>query len=196
MTATENGGRYDGAPQLPRRPARVIVTPIDASHRHPLGKRDVQRVLAVLPDESVAGLRSVSMLEASVDARGRIVLGSYRRPGFVRLHAVPAEVWRVPALEAADVAELRRFGAQVAHRGASDLVTWTPASLRLFTVVCVLLPGVARHHRERLGQGEPGSVVRKLGESSPWIVSDLALKQWSAFLGDVPGERAAMRAES
>ncbi len=196
MTATVNGGQDESVPQLLRRPARVIVTPLPGTHRHPLGKRDVQRVLAVLPEESVAGLRSISMLDALSDERDRLVLGSYRRPGFVRLHAVPVGPWRVPALDAAEAAELRRFGAQVVSRGAGDLVTWTPAALRLFTVVSVLLPGVARHHRERLGHGEPGAVVRKLGDASPWIVSDLALGQWSVFLGDGSAGRASMRAES
>ncbi|MBK9304888.1 MAG: hypothetical protein IPM94_13705 [bacterium] len=196
MTATDNGGRDDGLAQQPRRPARVIVTPLAASHLHPLGKRDVQRVLAVLPDDSVAGLRSVSLLDTQSDERGRLVLGSFRRPGFVRLHAVPAGPWRTPALGADDVAELRRFGARVEHRGNGHLVTWTPAALRLFTVVGVLLPGVARHHRERLGHAEPGTAVRVLGDASPWVVSDLALSQWSAFLAVGRDGGAAMRAES
>jgi len=196
VKATGNGGRDDGVAQQSRRPARVIVTPLAASLLHPLGKRDVQRVLAVLPDDSVAGLRSVSLLDAQRDEQQRLVLGSYRRPGFVRLHAVPAGPWRVPALGAADVAELRRFGARIEHRGSGHAVVWTPAALRLFTVVNVLLPGVARHHRERLGHGEPGSVVRRLGDASPWVVSDLALSQWAAFLGDGRGDPAAMQAES
>ncbi len=196
MTSTDTGGPEDGTAQLPRRPARVIVTPLAASHRHPLNKRDVQRVLAVLPDESVSVLRSVSLLDALSDDQGRLVLGSYRRPGFVRLHATPVGPWHVPALAADDATELRRYGAQVAHSGNGNLVTWTPGSLRLFTVVSVLLPGIARHHRERLGHGEPGAVVRKLGDSSPWIVSDLALAQWSLFLGSESARSAAMRAES
>ena len=196
MTATDIGGPDDRVPQPPRRPARVIVTPLASSHRHPLNKRDVQRVLAVLPDESVAGLRSVSLLDALSDDQGGLILGSYRRPGFVRLHAAPAGPWHVPALAAEEATELRRYGAQIAHRGQGDLVTWTPGSLRLFTVVSVLLPGIARHHRERLGHGEPGAVVRKLGDASPWIVSDLALDQWSAFLGSESAGSAVMRAES
>lgn len=196
MTSTDTGGPEDGMAQLPRRPARVIVTPLAASHRHSLDKRDVQRVLAVLPDESVAGLRSVSLLETLSDDQGRLVLGSYRRPGFVRLHATPVGPWHVPALTADEATELRRYGAQVAHRGNGNLVTWTPGSLRLFTVVSVLLPGIARHHRERLGHAEPGAVVRKLGDSSPWIVSDLALAQWSMFLGSETAAPTAMRAES
>lgn len=196
MTATDIGGPEDSIPQPPRRPARVIVTPLAASHRHSLNKRDVQRVLAVLPDESVAGLRSVSLLDALSDDQGRLVLGSYRRPGFVRLHATPAGPWHVPALAADEATEMRRYGAQVAHRGDGDLVTWTPGSLRLFTIVSVLLPGIARHHRERLGHGEPGTVVRKLGDASPWIVSDLALAQWSVFLGSESAGPATMQAES
>jgi hypothetical protein len=196
VTATDNGGQDESVPQRPRRPARVIVTPLAPAYLHPLNKRDVQRVLAVLPLESVAGLRSVSMLDSLSDELGRLVLGSYRRPGFVRLHAVPAGPWRVPALDPVEAADLRRFGAQITHRGAGDLVAWSPAALRLFTVVSVLLPGVARHHREHIGQTEPGSVVRKFGVPSPWIVSDLALGQWAAFLGDHAGGRAALQAES
>lgn len=177
-----------------RRPARVIVTPVDRTHHHPLSKRDVQRVLAALPDDSVVGLRSVSLLDELIGDAGRPVLGSYRPIGFVRLHAVPRAPWHVASLPASETADLERYGARVTRHGNVDIVSWTPAALRVFYVAAVLLPGIARHHRERLGLHEFDQNVRVLGEPGDWIVTDLALRQWERFLDD--GRTRARAAEA
>lgn len=170
-------------------PTRVIVMPVAAPMAHPLTKRDVQRVLSVLPAESTAGLRSVSLLGELWTSGGYPVLVTYRRNGFIRLHAVPTEPWRIGPLESSQVADLLRYGARVDAGQRGCIVTWRPEALRLFYTVGVLLPGVARHRREMEGAGEPGSVVRSLEHANgPWQVSDLALDHWRRFLAD--GDRA------
>lgn len=164
-------------------PVRVIVTPVDAPLHHPLSKRDIQRVLSVLPSESTAGLRSVSLLGDMLSASGNNVLSTYRRPGFIRLHAVPSRVWRTGILHPGMLSELRRFGAEVETGERDATITWSLDELRLFYTVDVLLPSVARHRREHEGHGEHGTTVRSL-ESDPtqMPISDMAMREWAAFL--------------
>ena len=173
--------RFPGGPLSG--PVRVIVTPVDAPLNHPLSKRDIQRVLSVLPPESTKGLRSVSLLGDMLTASGNNVLSTYRRPGFIRLHAVPARVWRTGILPPSMMAELRRFGADVKTGERDATITWTPDELRLFYTVDVLLPSVARHRREQEGHPEHGTLVRSL-ETDPTVmpVSDMAMREWAAFL--------------
>lgn len=167
------------------KPARVIVTPVDPPYHHPLTKRDVQRVLSVLPSESTEGLRSVSLLGDLWTTNGYPVLVSYRKQGFIRLHALPTRPWRIGPLRAAQVADLLRYGAHVDAGPEETRITWPPKALRLFVTVCALMPGISRHRREREGLPEPGTVVRALDEATePWLVSDLALNQWGEFLRD------------
>jgi len=174
------------------KPARVIVTPVDSPYHHPLTKRDVQRVLSVLPSESTAGLRSVSLLGDMWTANGYPVLVSYRKQGFIRLHALPARPWRIGPLRAAQVADLLRYGAHVDAGPEETRVSWPPEALRLFVTVCALMPGISRHRREREGLPEQGTIVRALDEATdPWLVSDLALGQWSEFLRDRAAESSA-----
>ncbi len=162
---------------------RVIVTPVMLPLVHPLSKRDVQRILSVLPTDSTDGLRSVSLLGDSLTAGGSSILVSYRRQGFIRLHAVSSMPWRVANLQSTQVADLLRYGAHVDAGPEECVIHWTPEALRLFYTVGVLLPGVARHRREQEGDTEPGSIVRSLeDDDSAWIVSDIALEQWRAFL--------------
>jgi hypothetical protein len=159
---------------------------------HPLSKRDVQRVLSVLPPESTQDLRSVSLLGALTTSDGYPVLVSYRKQGFIRLHAVPSTTWRTGPLNAAQVADLLRYGAHVDASPKETHITWTPEALRLFFTVSALMPGVSRHRREREGVMEPNSIVRALdGKTDPWLVSDLALRQWDDFLNEVAGEAKA-----
>ncbi len=175
-------------------PTRVIVTPVSPPMVHPLTKRDVQRVLSVLPADSVRGLRSVSLLGDMWTSGGYPVLVSYRRHGFVRLHAVSIRPWRVGSLRSNQVADLLRYGAHVEAGPTECVVTWTPRALRLFYTVGVLLPGVARHRREQEGGAEPGTIVRSLEDDhASWQVSDLALEHWRRFLqdGDLAAEAAA-----
>lgn len=184
-------GRHDTV-RMTARPARVIVTPVESPFYHPLTKRDVQRVLSVLPPESTEGLRSVSLLSEMSTAEGYPVLVSYRRQGFIRLHAVPRTPWRTGPLNAPQVADLLRYGAHVDANPHETHITWTPDALRLFYTVSVLMPGVSRHRREREGLTESNSIVRALDETTdPWLVSDLALSQWGNFMSEVPGEASA-----
>jgi len=170
---------------LSARPARVIVTPVDPPLHHPLSKRDVQRVLSVLPPESTEGLRSVSLLGGMSTPDGYPVLVSYRKQGFIRLHAVPARPWTIGPLRATLVADLLRYGARVDASHRETRIIWPPEALRLFMTVCALMPGVSRHRREREGLSESGAVVRALDDvTEPWLVSDLALSQWGEFLQD------------
>ncbi len=194
-SSTEHGldaGRQSGA-HLAARPARVIVTPVDPPLHHPLSKRDVQRVLSVLPPESTEGLRSVSLLGDMRTASGYPILVSYRKQGFIRLHALSAEPWRVGPLRATQVADLLRYGAHVDASPEETRITWTPEALRLYITICALMPGVSRHRREHEGLTEPGTLVRALDEATePWLVSDLALRQWSEFLRDQAGKARSM----
>ncbi len=168
----------------PSRPVRVIVTPLSAPLIHPLSKRDVQRVLTVLPEETTAGLRSVSLLADRWTHEGLPVLATYRREGFLRLHAVSSLPWRLNIPDRW-TSELGRCGADIAEDGETRVVTWTKDQLRLFYVTGVLLPGLARHRRERGGGPEPSPVVRSLDQTEgPWLVTDTALKQWAAFLAE------------
>jgi len=170
----------------------VIVTPVESPLYHPLSKRDVQRVLSVLPPESTAGLRSVSLLGALTTADGYPVLVSYRKQGFIRLHAVPSTTWCTGPLNAAQVADLLRYGAHVGASPQETHITWTPGALRLFLTVSALMPGVSRHRREREGLMEPHSIVRAMDDKTePRLVSDLALRQWDEFLSEAAGEAKA-----
>lgn len=177
----------DGTPgnTVAMTPTRVIVTPVAMPVVHPLTKRDVQRVLSVLPSGSVRGLRSVSLLGEMWTSGGYPVFASYRKQGFIRLHAVSCLAWTVRSLRSAQVADLLRYGAHVDAGPTECVVTWTNEALRLFYTVGVLLPGVARHRREIEGEGEPGTIVRSLEDDhGAWQVSDLALDHWRRFLRD------------
>lgn len=172
-----------GFDRLAAHPARVIVTPLPDNLYHPLSRRDVQRALSVLPAESTRDLRSVSLLGEQHTAAGYPILCSYRRPGFVRLHAVPRDHWRIGPLPNRMVADLLRYGARVDAGPEATILTWSPEAISLFFVVAGLLPGIARHRRELEGYDEQAGVVRALDDKTePWIVSDLALAQWSAFI--------------
>ena len=162
---------------------RVIVTPVMMPMVHPLSKRDVQRILSVLPADSTDGLRSVSLLGDALTAGGSSILVSYRRQGFIRLHAVSSMPRRVANLQSTQVGDLLRYGAHVDAGPEECVIHWTSEALRLFYTVGVLLPGVARHRREQEGDTEAGSIVRSLeDDDSTWIVSDIALEQWRVFL--------------
>jgi len=166
-------------------PTRVIVTPVSTPVVHPLTKRDVQRVLSVLPAGSVRDLRSVSLLGEMWTPGGYPVFVSYRKQGFIRLHAVSCLAWKVRSLRSTQVADLLRYGAHVDAGPAECVITWTNEALRLFYTVGVLLPGVARHRREIEGSVEPGTVVRSLEDDhGTWQISDLALDHWRRFLRD------------
>jgi hypothetical protein len=172
-----------GLDRLAAHPARVIVTPLPDNQVHPLTRRDVQRVLSVLPAESTRDLRSVSLLAEQRTAAGHPILCSYRRPGFVRLHAVPRGPWRIGPLSNHLVADLLRYGARIDAGPEGATLTWSPEAVSLYYVVAVLLPGVARHRREIEGHDESAGIVRLLDEKTdPWVVSDLALSQWAAFI--------------
>ena len=174
-----------GIDRLAAHPARVIVTPLPDNQIHPLTRRDVQRVLSVLPAESTRDLRSVSLLHEQRTAAGHPILCSYRRPGFVRLHAVPRDPWRTGHLPTHVVADLLRYGARVDAGPDHTTLTWSHDALSLYFVVAVLLPGIARHRREVEGIDETAGIVRVLDEKTdPWIVSDLALAQWAAFISE------------
>ncbi len=165
------------------RPARVIVTPVDAPLYHPLSRRDIQRILSVLPAKTTMGLRSVSLLGDRLTARGVPVFASYRRRGFLRLHAVSRLPWRVPELPSHLLADIMRYGARAEAGEDGYEVTWPQESLRLFYTIGVLLPGLARHRREHEGRGEGGSIIRTLADDSPpWSVTDVSLRQWGDFL--------------
>jgi hypothetical protein len=85
-----------------------------------------------------------------------------------------------------------RFGAHVDAGPKECVVRWSQPALRLFFTVAALLPGVARHRREREGFKETSAIVRSLAdELGAWQVSDMALEKWRQFLED--GDRPAAR---
>jgi hypothetical protein len=165
-------------------PPRVIVTPVDESLQHPLSKRDVQFILSVLPPQSTAGLRSVSLLDARTRPDGAPVFASYRHSGFLRLHAVSSMPWLISALPSHAAREFRQYGALVEMLSdGRSRVAWPGDTLRLYFALGVMLPGVARHRRERDGGAELEVDVRWLGaRAEPWWVSETALRQWSDLL--------------
>ena len=178
--------------RLTARASRVIVTPVEPPLHHPLSKRDIQRVLSVLPPESTENLRSVSLLGPLSTRDGYPVLVSYRRHGFIRLHALPAGPWRIGPLRPSLVADLRRYGALVETNPTGTLLVWPRGTLRLYCALCALMPGVSRHRREQEGLIETHVQVRAIDtETEPWLVSDLALHQWADFLRDTTSEAHA-----
>lgn len=174
------------APTLAARaqPPRVIVTPVEVPLRHPLSKRDVQLILSVLPSQFTAGLRSVSLLDPRARPDGAPVFASYRHDGFLRLHAVAPSPWLLPALPLHAALEFRQYGALIELLSdGGTRVGWPGDALRLFFTIGVLLPGVARHRRERDEGIELEGDVRWLGaRAEPWWVSEAALRQWSDLL--------------
>jgi hypothetical protein len=165
-------------------PPRVIVTPLEEPLQHPLSKRDVQLILSVLPPQATAGLRSVSLLDARTRPDGAPVFASYRHAGFLRLHAVSSLPWLIPALPSHAAVEFRQYGAlvELLSDGGSR-VAWPGDALRLYFTLGVMLPGVARHRRERDDGVELEGDVRWLGaRAEPWWVSETALRQWSDLL--------------
>lgn len=165
-------------------PPRVIVTPLEEPLQHPLSKRDVQLILSVLPPQSTAGLRSVSLLGARTRPDGAPVFASYRQTGFLRLHAVPPSPWLLPALPPHAAVEFRQYGAliEMLSDGGSR-VAWPGDALRLYFTLGVMLPGVGRHRRERDDGAELEGDVRWLGvRAEPWWVSAAALREWSDLL--------------
>lgn len=165
-------------------PPRVIVAPPEEQLRHPLSKRDVQLVLSVLPPQSTAGLRSVSLLGARTRPDGAPVYASYRHAGFLRLHAVPPSPWSLPALPLHAAGEFRQYGAliEMLSDGGSR-VTWPGDALRLFFTLGVMLPGVVRHRRELDDGIEREGDVRWLGSRpGPWGFSEAERRQWLDLL--------------
>lgn len=173
-----------GPPQRGPGPPRVIVTPLHPPLVHPLSKRDVQLVLSVLPSQCTAGLRSVSLLDERVMPDGTIVFASYRRDGFLRLHAVPTPPWPLGSADPVLLDELRQYDARIETESSGACsVSWPGDSLRLFYVMGVLLPGVARHRRERDGSRETDVNIRCLApRDEPYWVTEEALRQWRDLL--------------
>lgn len=170
------------------RPARVIVTPVTPPMIHPLSKRDIQRVLSVLPETTTAGLRSVSLLGDRWTPDGLPVMATYRRQGFLRLHSVSHLPWRLSHLPGRVAVELSRYGARLEMEGDSHVVTWDRPALRLFYVTGVLMPGLARHRREQEGYSDSSPVVRAMDDAGgPWVVTETAMQQWAAFLSESEG---------
>ncbi len=165
-------------------PPRVIVTPLLPPLVHPLSKRDVQLVISLLPPSSTAGLRSVSLLDPRVLHDGTVVLASYRREGFLRLHAVTALPWELHAPAPALLEELHRYGARLdAAADETIRVIWTSEALRLFYVMGVLLPGVARHRREQNVAPEANLNVRCLAPLGEALrATPEAIRQWRQLL--------------
>ncbi len=165
-------------------PVRVIMTPVVAPFFHPLSKSDVQRILSALPESSIQDLRSVSLLgDLWTDSRSP-VLSSYRKDGFVRLHAVSALPWIVTSLSAVTVSELLRYGARIEAGKNEFKITWTTDALRLFMTVGALLPGLARHKKEINSEHIANQIVRSTENELPrWNISDSALAEWRYFLG-------------
>lgn len=181
--------RQEPARGMPRflarfQPPRVIVTPVEDTVHHPLSKRDVQLVLSALPPRLTAGLRSVSLLGPRARPDRAPVFASYRRAGFLRLHAVPLSPWLLPPLPAQAAVEMGRYGAliEMLSDGGSR-VAWPGDSLRLFFTLGVMLPGLERHRREQAGGPELDGDVRWLGspvESAG--ITAAVLRQWSDLL--------------
>lgn len=165
-------------------PPRVIVTPVEEPLLHPLSKRDVQFILSVLPPQSTAGLRSVSLLDVRARPDGAPVFASYRHAGFLRLHAVSSLPWLIPALPSHAALEFRQYGALVEMMSdGRSRVVWPGETLRLYFALGVMLPGVARHRRERDDGAELEVDVRWLGaHTEPRWISETALRQWSDLL--------------
>lgn len=165
-------------------PVRVITTPVEAPYFHPLSKSDIQRILSALPNDSIADLRSVSLLGNSWTDNHSPVLSSYRKDGFVRLHAVSSLPWIVDTLSTVTVSELLRYGARIEAGKNEYKITWTTDSLRLFMTVGALLPGLARVRKEINSKHTSNQIVRSTENELPrWNISDRALAEWRYFLG-------------
>jgi len=165
-------------------PVRVITTPVDAPFFHPLSKSDIQRILSVLPSDSINELKSVSLLADLWTDDHSPVLSSYRKDGFVRLHAVSSLPWTVKTLSAVTVSELLRYGARIEAGKNEYKISWTTDALRLLMTVGALLPGLDRHKKEINSEHIANQIVRSTENELPrWNISDSALAEWRYFLG-------------
>jgi hypothetical protein len=141
------------------------ASPPAGGYRHLLGRRDVERFTAVLPDwdELSAGLQGVLL------TRGEPRLDGYHSPGVVAVCAWQQGLWQVVDQEHVDEHEDLFRELDVAReplpRGRVRLL-WTRPQARAYQLLHVLLHELGHHHdrmttRSRRGsaRGEPYAEV-------------------------------------
>jgi hypothetical protein len=146
-------GRFDGLRFDRRAPGR--------GYRHLLGRRDVERFLALLPDWD--GLSTG--LQAVLLTPGESNLDGYHYPGVVAVCAWPQELWQVVYQEHVDEHEDLFRELDVARESLPDgrvRLLWTRPQARAYQLLHVLLHELGHHHdrmttrsRTTCARGEP-----------------------------------------
>ena len=151
----ETPGADWGLPQITidrERPGR--------GHRHLLGKRDIERFIALLPDweELSDGLTTIVL------AAGERGLDGWHRRGMVAICAWPREQWETVADWYYDDHEalLARLGVEVEAVPGGQRLKWTEPQARAYQLVHILLHELGHHHdrmttrsQGRAARGEP-----------------------------------------
>lgn len=124
-------------------------------YRHLLGRRDVERFLALLPDweELSTGLEAVLL------TRGEPGLEGYHYPGVVAVCAWQRELWQVVEREHVDAHEelFRELGvAREPLPGGRVRLLWTRPQVRAYQLLHVLLHELGHHHDRMTTRSQRG----------------------------------------
>lgn len=137
-----------GARPVRLRP-RILLHPPGPGFHHPVGKRDVRRLLQGIGPLVTYGLRSIELARAPALPNGpSLAFGQYEAPGRILLFEQPLPPWRLPGkLSKKDAERFERSGALVcpSSPAGATLLDWPAGALKRFMLEEVLLHELGHH---------------------------------------------------
>ena len=136
-----------GGSQIP-----LLVLPLHHQFLRPFDGDDVKRILAMIPQEMLAGLRRIALLGGTRRQEKSAwnpewCYGCYRY-GTVALFAFPKcrRIWAAPELhKPAEIQAYQRAGVEMAHDGKNWIYRFTDDAIRRFYLWDVLVHEIGHH---------------------------------------------------
>ena len=131
---------------------RLLVLPLHSRFVRPFDYDDVKRILAIVPQEMLIGLRRIALLGGTSRQEKsawnpRWVYGCYGY-GSINLFAFPEcrRIWASPVLHRpAEILAYQRAGVEITHDGGKWVYKFTDDSLRRFYLWDVLVHEIGHH---------------------------------------------------